>query len=126
VLPVHFVQMWVLPDTAGIDPGYEQADISAALEAGELIPVASGTEPGAGVRIHQRDATLWAARLPAGGTVTVPDGPFAHVFVVVGDVVLEGAGRLGAGDAARLTGAGRLTVTGGDTGAEVLVWVTGG
>ena len=28
---VHLVQMWVLPDTEGIDPGYEQHDVSEAL-----------------------------------------------------------------------------------------------
>ncbi len=126
VLPVHFVQMWVLPDTAGVDPGYQQADISAALDGGGLVAVASGSEPDAGVRIHQRDATLWAARLPADGTVAVPDGPFAHVFVADGALTLEGAGHLATGDAARLTAAGSPTVTGGDDGAEVLIWVTGG
>jgi quercetin 2,3-dioxygenase len=125
-LPVHFVQMWVLPDTAGIDPGYEQADISAALDAGELVPVASGSEVDAAVRIQQRDATLWAVRLGPGGAVEVPDGPFAHVFVALGDVELEGAGPLSSGDAARLTAAGTPTLTGGVGGAEVLVWVTGG
>ena len=28
--------MWVLPDTAGIDPGYEQVDVTAELEAGAV------------------------------------------------------------------------------------------
>src|SRR4026209_2455413 len=40
--PVHFVQMWVLPDTAGVDPGYEQRDINEALANGGLVPIASG------------------------------------------------------------------------------------
>ena len=34
--PVHFVQMWVLPDTAGVDPGYEQRDINEALATGAI------------------------------------------------------------------------------------------
>jgi redox-sensitive bicupin YhaK (pirin superfamily) len=126
VLPVHFVQMWVLPDVAGVEPGYQQADVSADLDAGRLVPVASGSEPDASVRIHQRNATLWAARLAPGQTVAVPDGPYAHVFVADGDIVLDGAGTLGGGDAARLTAAGSPDVRGGTAGAEVLVWVTGG
>ena len=40
--PVHFVQMWVLPDENGIEPGYEQLDIDDELLRGGLVPVASG------------------------------------------------------------------------------------
>ena len=39
---VHLVQMWVLPDTEGIEPGYEQHDVSEALSGGGLVTVASG------------------------------------------------------------------------------------
>src|SRR4051795_140881 len=39
---VHLVQMWVLPDTSGIEPGYEQLDVNDALARGGLVPVASG------------------------------------------------------------------------------------
>ena len=39
---VHFVQMWVLPDTERIDPGYEQLDVNAELDKGGLVPIASG------------------------------------------------------------------------------------
>ncbi|MEX1007138.1 MAG: pirin family protein, partial [Acidimicrobiia bacterium] len=39
---VHLVQMWVRPDTKGIEPGYEQHDVSEALTSGNLVTVASG------------------------------------------------------------------------------------
>lgn len=120
----HFVQMWVLPDTSGVDPGYEQRDVTDALERGGLVPVASGREPDAAVRIHQRDATLWAARLPASISITVPDDPHVHLFVPVGSGELEGAGELSTGDAARLTAAGERRFTAGTAGAEILVWAT--
>src|SRR4051812_21616632 len=42
--PVHFVQMWVLPDESGVDPGYEQLEIEDQLLRGDLVPVASGME----------------------------------------------------------------------------------
>jgi len=121
---VRLVQMWVPPDTAGLEPSYEQADVSEALSSGELVPIASGQSHDAGVRIHQRDAVLWGARVEPGGAVTVPDGGHVHVFVAVGDADLEGGGRLGEGDAARLTSAGERRLTAGPDGAEVLVWVT--
>jgi len=122
---VHFVQMWVLPDTEGVDPSYEQLDINPQLARGGLVPVASGRGREAAIRIHQRHATLWVGRLHPGETVAVPDARFAHVYVAGGMATLDGAPPLGAGDAARLTAAGAPSLAAGDEGAEVLVWAMG-
>jgi redox-sensitive bicupin YhaK (pirin superfamily) len=122
---VRFIQMWVLPDTERIDPGYEQLDINSELEKGGLVPVASGRGHEAAIHIAQRDAVLWAGRLRPGEVVTVPDAKWVHLFVARGGVVLEGAGALGEGDAVRLTGAGSLELTAEGEGAEVLVWQMG-
>jgi len=121
---VHFVQMWVPPDTERIRPGYEQLDVNAELAAGGLVPVASGRGHVAAISIRQRGAVLWAGRLAAGASVRLPDAPFAHVFVARGGVALEAAGPLAAGDAARLSRAGARALTAGPDGAEVLVWET--
>jgi redox-sensitive bicupin YhaK (pirin superfamily) len=122
--PVHFVQMWVLPDTAGVQPGYEQRDVNQALSTGDLVPIASGAGHPNTITIHQRDAVLYAARLPAAGSVAVPDAGHVHVFVALGSGLLDLAGELRAGDAARLTAAGALGFVAGDAGAELLVWAT--
>lgn len=121
---VHFVQMWVLPDTERIDPGYEQLDINGELDRGGLQPIASGQGHDAAISIRQRDAVLWGGRLGAGEAVSVPDGRHVHLFVAQGSAALEGAGELAEGDAVRLTAAGSPTLTAGPTGAEVLIWVT--
>jgi quercetin 2,3-dioxygenase len=121
---VHFVQMWVPPDTNGIAPCYEQRDISGELDRGGLRPIASGQGHDDAVSIHQRDAVLWGARLAPDEATTVPDGSHAHLFVAAGDVDLQDAGALGEGDAARLVSAGAVSLTAGRTGAEVLIWVT--
>jgi quercetin 2,3-dioxygenase len=122
---VHFVQMWVVPDTERITPGYEQLDIGSTLDSGELVVVASGMPKHAddrAISIRQEHAALYAARLRPGATVSVPTSPLAHVFVARGSVELEGAGVLGTGDTARITvGDGQRMVAGPD-GAEVLVW----
>jgi quercetin 2,3-dioxygenase len=120
--PVRLLQMWVPPDTEGIPPGYEQRDVSAQLRGDALYPLASGREDDAGVRIHQRDATLWVARLDPNARVDVPDAPYVHVFVATGDATVDEAGTLGAGDAVRLTDAGKKTLTAGSQGAEVAIW----
>jgi redox-sensitive bicupin YhaK (pirin superfamily) len=122
--PVHFVQMWVVPDERGIVPGYEQAEIDPALLRSGLVPVASGIPAhaaDAAIRIRNAGATLWAARLDPAQVITVPDAPFVHLFVARGAVELEGAGTLQSGDAVRLTGRGgqRLVAA---TDSEVLIW----
>jgi quercetin 2,3-dioxygenase len=123
--PVHFVQMWVLPDTERIGPGYEQLDVSSNLGNGGLVPVASGRAELGAVSIRQKDATLWVGRLATGQMVHVPDNRYAHLFVAAGSATLEGAGPLAAGDAVRLTAAGSPALSAGPEGAEVLVWELG-
>jgi quercetin 2,3-dioxygenase len=120
--PVHFVQMWVRPDRTGIEPGYEQVDISDRLDAGGLVAVASGQAHEGAVHLHQEGAVLWAARLDEGETVTIPAELHVHVFVARGSARM--AVDLSEGDAVRLTDEPEqeLTATSDDT--EVLVWAT--
>ena len=131
--PVRLVQMWVVPDTRGIEPGYEQRDLNDALASGGLVAVASGAGHEGAVAIHQRGAVLWVGRLQGAEVVSVPVAPHVHVFVALGSAAL-GAAALGAagpaklsltaGDAARLTGAIALELTAGPDGAEILIWAT--
>jgi len=121
---VHFVQMWVPPDTQGIGPGYEQHDVSEALATGEMVTVASGSRTNGGVSIHQRDAELLVGRLAPGASAKVPARPHVHVFVAVGSGALDDASVLETGDAARMTNEDERTFTAGPAGAEVLVWST--
>jgi redox-sensitive bicupin YhaK (pirin superfamily) len=122
--PVHFVQMWVVPDEPGIDPSYEQLEIEHELLAGDLVPVASGMPAHDGktaIRIHNRYAALHAARLQPTRSVHLPEAPLLHLFVPRGSVTLEGAGALTAGDAVRFTATGGQRVTATEP-AEILVW----
>jgi hypothetical protein len=122
--PVHFVQMWVVPDEGGITPGYEQLEIDAELLRGDLVVVASGMDKHDGasaIRIKNRYAALYAARLQPGQSVELPQAPFLHLFVPRGSVTLEGAGALTTGDAVRFTATGGQQVTATEP-AEILVW----
>jgi redox-sensitive bicupin YhaK (pirin superfamily) len=122
--PVHFVQMWVVPDESRITPGYEQLEIDHELLSGDLLPVASGMDKHDGasaIRIKNRYAALHAARLQPGQSVQLPEAPFLHLFVPRGAADLEGAGPLGTGDAVRFTAAGGQRVTATEP-AEILVW----
>ena len=122
---VHFVQMWVPPDTESVDPSYEQLDINAELAGGGLVAIASGRGHDAAISLRQRGAVLWGGRLGPGESVPVPDARHVHLYVARGSLELDGGGRLATGDAARLTDAGspRL-VADASEGAEVLLWET--
>jgi redox-sensitive bicupin YhaK (pirin superfamily) len=121
--PARFVQMWVVPDEPGIDPGYAQRAVDADLRSGALVPVASGMpEHGdTAIGIANRHAALHVARLKSGNSVMLPDAPYLHLFVALGAAALEEAGALAEGDAVRLTATGGRRVT-ATAPAEILVW----
>ncbi|MDH6144319.1 redox-sensitive bicupin YhaK (pirin superfamily) [Kitasatospora sp. GP30] len=123
--PVRFLQMWTIPDAAGIQPGYEQLDINDELARGGWVTLASGMPEHTNQRaiaIRQQHAALHVARIRPGETLELPTSPFAHLFIARGSAELEGAGPLGTGDAARITGSDGRRITGGPDGAEALVW----
>ncbi|MFF9373232.1 pirin family protein [Streptomyces griseoluteus] len=123
--PVHFIQMWVLPDTANVTPGYEQLDIGVQLGQGGWVTLASGMPKHSGVRaisIRQKHAALHVTRLRPAETAHVATAPFVHLFVARGSVSLESAGVLQQGDAARITASEGQRIVAGDLGSEVLMW----
>ncbi|MDH4168451.1 MAG: pirin family protein [Acidimicrobiia bacterium] len=118
--PVHFVQMWVPPDTTGLPPGYEQRDLNDDLTPGLLIPVASGRGHDGAIAIHQRHAVMWVARLGPTQRVGLPIAPYVHLFVAKGRITFD-EHDLSAGDAARITDAASIEVT-AVADAEIIVW----
>jgi redox-sensitive bicupin YhaK (pirin superfamily) len=120
--PVHFVQMWVIPDETAISPSYQQHEIDAELLSSDLVTIASGM-PGhdAAITLHNRSAALHGARLNPGDAVSLPPAPYLHLFVPRGRIALEGIGELDEGDAVRFTDSDGRRVTADDP-SEVLIW----
>lgn len=120
--PVHFVQMWVVPDETGLAPNYQQRQIDDVLSSGGLVTIASGI-PGhdAAITLHNRSAALYCARLRPGDSVEIPPAPYLHLFVTRGRLTLDGLADLDEGDAVRCTDADarRLTAV---APSEVLIW----
>jgi len=121
---VHFLQMWVRPDSVGIDPGYEQHDVGDELDSGRLFRIASGTSAEGAVHLHQAGAELWGGRIRPGTQVDLPTDRHVHVFVARGTGSLDPGGDLATGDAVRVTDPEGLSFTAGPDGAEVSIWVT--
>ncbi|MBP2300631.1 pirin family protein [Azospirillum picis] len=119
--PVHFLQIWILPQANGLAPGYEQADFPAAEKRGKLRLVGSQDGRDGSVTIHQ-DVDLYATLLDDDESVTLPLRPGRHAWVQVarGHVTLNGQ-LLKAGDGAAVSNEEALTLDRG-IGAEVLVF----
>jgi redox-sensitive bicupin YhaK (pirin superfamily) len=116
---VHFLQIWILPDTAGLPPSYEQKSFSDEERTGRLSLVAARGGEGGAVRVHQ-DVRIYAGILGAGSEAVVPLAPSRKgwVQVAAGDVVLNGVS-LREGDGAAIEKETRLELGGA---GEVLVF----
>jgi len=119
--PVHFLQIWIVPDRRGLTPSYEQKTIPAEATAGRLCAVASHDGGDGSVTINQ-DATLYTAVLAPGQAVTHAFAPGRHGWLQVarGQVALDGRS-LAAGDGAAISGEKAVTVS-GESEAEILLF----
>ena len=115
--PVHFLQVWILPERPGLEPSYEQRSFPAA--GLRLVGSRDGRE--GSVRIHQ-DVLVYVARLSAGEDVVHALAPGRHAWIQMarGAAQVNGT-RLGAGDGAALSEERSVTLRGVD-GAEALVF----
>lgn len=120
----HFIQMWVVPDTKGLPPGYEQQDVTDILEAGGLVAIAGGGGVETAIHINQANAVMYAGRLRPDESVELPEAPHVHLFVAVGSARLGDGASLGEGDVVRFTDEPPHAVVAGPTGAELIVWAT--
>jgi quercetin 2,3-dioxygenase len=120
--PVHFMQIWVVPDREGIAPRYEQKTFPDAEKRGRLRLVGSSDGRDSSVVIYQ-DVELFAAILNAGEQVThaLAAGRKGWLQVVRGTVALSGH-ILDTGDGVALEREPELTITGKSDGAEILVF----
>lgn len=115
--PVHFLQIWILPNVQGVKPGYEQKRIE--LDGG-LRLVASPDGRDGSVAIHQ-DARVYAARLNGDGvTHMLAPGRRGWLQVARGNANINGA-LLHPGDGARIDNESTLRLT-ADGSAEVLLF----
>ncbi len=117
----HFLQIWILPDQTGIEPGYEQKHFDAAAKRGRLVTVASPDGREGSVTVHA-DATLRAGLFTGDERAELALDPtrIAYVHLVRGSLRVNNC-QLLAGDAARLDQEHELTLEGGED-AEVLVF----
>ena len=119
--PVHFLQIWIVPERRGVEPGYEQTSFPPKERSGKLRLLASREGREGSVKIHQ-DASVYGTVLGKGEGVSHELQPGRHAWVQVarGTIDLNGE-RLAAGDGAAISDERRLALQGVD-GAEVLLF----
>lgn len=119
--PVHFLQIWIEPDRAGIDPGYEERHFQPAEKKGKLRLIASADGEAGSVLIHQ-NARIYASILDGDPALehTIAPGRKAYVHVARGSVTVNGQS-LQAGDALKITEETSLILENGSA-AELLLF----
>ena len=117
--PVHFLQIWIVPERRNIPPSYEQKAFPDDARRGTLRLVASPDASDGAVKIHQ-DVRLYTTLLD-GQSVThdFANGRYGWVQVARGTATVNGH-ELQAGDGAAIADEPTVTITG--TNAEVLLF----
>jgi quercetin 2,3-dioxygenase len=119
--PVHFFQVWILPERTGMTPGYEQLHVPLEERRGGFRLIASRAGGPGVVQIHQ-DVTVWATTLEVGESAELAIQPGRSAWVQFA----RGAGELNGeprkpGDGAALTDEALIKVT-ATKPAEILVF----
>jgi redox-sensitive bicupin YhaK (pirin superfamily) len=118
---VHFLQIWIMPNVAGIQPSYEEKRFSTEDKRGRLRLIASPDRAEGSVLIHQ-DARVYAGLFNGDerGTLEVGGGRWIYVHVARGSIEANGE-TLNAGDALKLKDATKLELANGRE-SEVIVF----
>lgn len=118
---VRFLQIWILPDAAGLTPGYDQIAVPAADKKNRLRPIVL-PDGGDGVLSINQDVGIHAATLDAGARLTHDLSPDRHAWLQVarGSLRLDDQ-LLGEGDGVAISEMDSLTLH-GETPAEFLLF----
>jgi len=119
--PVHFLQIWIIPEKRGIAPSYEQKPVPLEERRGKLRLVAAPNAKDGAVTLHQ-DARVYVANLAAGESVTHDIAPGRGVWVQVarGIIGLNGT-ELREGDGAAMEDEKSARIE-AETDAELLLF----
>jgi quercetin 2,3-dioxygenase len=119
--PVHFLQIWILPDRQNITPRYDQRDFPSSEKRGKLRLVASKDGREGSVVIHQ-DIDLYVTDLSSGDRITfeMKSNRFAWIQVARGIATLNGES-LREGDGVQINRPEQLELT-TEASAEILLF----
>src|ERR1700730_8109652 len=120
--PVHFLQIWILPDREGLSPRYDQKTFGKSEKSGRLRLVGSPDGRDGSILIHQ-DVAIYDVVLGSANSVKhqLKPGRKSWVQVVRGSVDVNGKAA-SAGDGVALVDEAGLTITAREDNSEILVF----
>ena len=106
----HLLQIWILPEENGLEPGYEEKSFARAERRNRLALVAAGEPRDGAVKIHQ-DVDLYASLLDGGASVAhdFDEGRNGWIQVVRGRLDVNGD-VLEAGDGAAIANTSNVSI----------------
>jgi len=118
---VHFLQIWIIPNKAGLEPGYEEKVFADAEKQGALRLIASRDGREGSVVVHQ-DVDLYASLLAEGDELEHAARPGRKIWIQVvrGEVDVNGEMMQG-GDGAAIADEKVLKIR-GKSAAEILLF----
>ncbi|MBV7515230.1 MULTISPECIES: pirin family protein [unclassified Pseudomonas] len=119
--PVHFLQIWIVPDISGAKPRYQQEHFSPQKKRGRLQLIISPDGAKGSLKVRQ-DARVYAALIDGkeSAALELATNRYAYVHVARGNVELNGV-PLQEGDGVRVRDEQVLTLSNG-VDAEVLIF----
>ncbi|MEO1671492.1 MAG: pirin family protein [Cyanobacteria bacterium J06631_2] len=120
--PVHFLQIWVLPETQGLEPSYEEKNFNSEIKQGKLTLVGSRDGRHNSVTIHQ-DVNLYLGSLGQSDRLNyqIASDRAAWLQVTKGDVKLNDR-LLQAGDGAAIVDEAEVVIVGSSANSKVLLF----
>lgn len=120
--PVHFLQIWIMPESKGLEPSYESKNFSPEQRQGRLKLVGSPDGRDGSVTIHQ-DVNLYLASLKEGDQLNhkIEDSRRVWVQVTQGEITLNNQ-LLQAGDGAAITDETEIVISGNNPDSEILLF----
>jgi len=119
--PVHFYQIWILPDRLGLKPSYDQKSFAPSDWGNRLLPVASGRRIDGAVSFHS-DSAIYRCALDEGREIEHigDESRMSFIYVTEGELRVNGE-TLAKGDQARVKGESRLAFKAGKLAEFILI-----
>lgn len=119
--PVEFLQLWFTPQVNGLAPSYEQTYFNPDQMKNRLLPIVSH-QASENVALIQQDLTMYLSELEANQSLSFEqgEGRRIYIFILEGEVTLQGESKLKRRDAARIIDQSRLDIR-SETGSKFML-----